>query len=345
VWYDIVKDWAEKSWIDPGTQSNSDVLFVSSGNVSQETKEFLLDFRVSKDLNAFTSSNVPKHIARDIVENFHEASKRFLTEKPWRGQTKTTYWLMDLLDLATTKDTTTFLKELPLDIWYSDCVPFGAKYHSKGSEKPFGDIKSRTLTGLLRNRHSEDDDQAKTAKTAITRMALLDDDVWSGKKAQLCRIFEFFAAQCLPSACPIWTNMSDKIEKVDKSKWAEVYQMVSTEHGHPLQKCPCCYKEFLAWSGKKKVSLVARRFQNTIAFLQKAARALDSLRSLGIPEKFLPEWYKAMDPTIIKTDGFSLDELQKRQHLKDIILGEEIDWDALGKLDEEEMEDFANMDW
>ena len=270
TWYDIVKELAEESWT---TDDDVDLnrMWNLSGTekpLNPETIKFLRSFNVA-DKNAYTSSDVPKDIAEDIVSNFSEATKHMVElEKASDGTIIQAVFLLEKAFKLKKNSSNEALvngaiRRIDPNFWSLPILPFGLDWNNQQAEKLELDLSPYVLNlvnedvaSIARRNHNSQEEKQE----AIDNLALREEGAWLSIKRKLQSVFEFFAAQTLPSACPIWTKVKGHLTPDKRSNWESVYEALSIEHGKSLHKCPSCYREFLSWKGGSSIDINVERF-------------------------------------------------------------------------------------
>lgn len=357
TWYDTVKGLAEGSCSKVELEKSS-MWSLTGKKLSADTFTFLRGFNV-EDKNAYTSSNVPKHVAEEIVNNFSEAAKHMVVlEKADDGTIIQVVSLLEkLFKLKKTNSNATLvngaISRIDIDFWSLPILPFGLDWNQSQAEKLeidldayILDIANQDVSSIARRNHSSEEEKQE----AINNLALREEGTWISIKRKLQSIFEFFAAQTLESACPIWTEVKGHLTPDKKANWEEVYEALSSAHQKPLHKCPSCYREFLSWKGGSSVNIDVQRFGAAGQLLKTISQLPAKASRFGMSPDQLPPFLKqfveveAVELPLIpgsaltEEAGFELDQAARNNIPYDIKI---VDFDKIHDEDASGFDPFA----
>lgn len=326
AWYETVKEVSEKSWHSLEEPEDCDFWDLGGSGLTGETKVWLNSFEVG-GVNAYTSSNVDKERAKEVATNFVEATKCFVFLDNTMKKKK--FLLNDLLRMGL--DSTNkaryrlIMTKIDADFFQQDILPFGVEWNLKDPKHPkfeqvkalrekYGEWENKTYISLKARGADQDE---------IDTVVLGEAASWVAIKRRLQSVFEFFAAQTLPSACPVWMNTKKELQGASRDNWEEVYHFLSIQHDNTaLHKCPSCYREFLKWKGGTVIQTSTQRFGDTAKFLCRISNLPSRAIYYGLDVENMPKWmqkhvkpeeaeYEVGAVTLLNKDDYLLADIKE----------------------------------
>lgn len=320
TWYETVKEVSQQSWTSLEEVKECDFWSLGGSGLTAETKEWLNRFEVG-GVNAYTSSNVDKEVAKEVATNFVEAAKSFVfLDNTMKKKRLLLDHLLGMgLDSTSRARYLQIMNNLDAGFFQQDILPFGVEWNIKDPSHPkfakvsalrqkYGEWENKTYSSLKRRGADQD---------AIDTVVLGEANAWIAIKRRLQSVFEFFAAQTLPSACPVWANTKKELQGATRDNWEEVYHLLSMEHNNTaLHKCPSCYREFLKWKGGTVVQTSTQRFGDTAKLLCRISNLPARAMYYGLTVEKMPSWMaKHVTPECAEYEIGSITLLNKDDYL------------------------------